>query len=269
MNSFQLLVKLDRLNRSSFRLVLASLSVVSFSAAAQAEEWVVHSVNSEPGHGGIEHRHLVFKNRSADDRAIVDLAVFWPTSCTLRVIDNPSGATLAELARRETILAGVNGGYFDMDFSPIGLRIIKSKRIAPLRRAPLLTGVLISTSRRVRIMRLREFPPHQGLDAAVQCGPFLIDEGAPVRGLDDSRFARRTFAATLSDNRAALGICSDVSLAQLAEILATATLDFRISRALNLDGGSSTAFWFARSHDGAFSIPEQKAVRDFVAIFGK
>jgi hypothetical protein len=250
------------------RLVLASLGVVWSSAAAQAE-WLVGSVDSEAGRGGIEHRHLVLENSRTGGRAVVDLVVFSPKSWPLRVIDNPSGATLAETAGQERILAGVNGGYFNADFAPIGLRIIKSKRIAPLRRAPLLSGVLSSTSRRVRIMRLREFPPRQELDAAVQCGPFLIDEGAPVRGLDDSRLARRTFAAIVSDSRAALGVSSDVSLAQLAEILATGTPDFRISRALNLDGGSSSAFWFERSAGGAFSIPEQKRVRDFVAIVGQ
>jgi hypothetical protein len=122
---------------------------------------------------------------------------------------------------------------------------------------------------RVQIMRVREFPPRPKLDAAVQCGPFLVDGGNPVRGLDGSRLGRRTFAATSSNHRAALGVCSDVSLAQLAEILATGTPDFGISRALNLDGGSSTAFWFARSAGGAFSIPEQKRVRDFVAIVGE
>ncbi len=36
-------------------------------------------------------------------------------------------------------------------------------------------------------------------------------------------------------------------------------------RALNLDGGSSTAFWFAGKGD-VFSIREAKSVRDFVAI---
>jgi phosphodiester glycosidase len=247
------------------RLLLASLGVVWFSAAAQAE-WLVGSVDSEPGRGGVEHRHLVFKNTNAGDRAVVDLAVFSPKSCTLHMIDNPSGVTLAELARRETIIAGVNGGYFDVDFAPIGLRIIHGKTTARLRRARLLTGLLATTSRGVQIIRLREFPPRPKLDAAVQCGPFLVDGGSPVRGLDGSRLARRTFAATSSDHRAALGVCSDVPLAQLAEILATATPDFRISRALNLDGGSSSAFWFARSASGGFSIPEQKTVRDFVAI---
>jgi hypothetical protein len=41
---------------------------------------------------------------------------------------------------------------------------------------------------------------------------------------------------------------------------------FKISRALNLDGGSSSAFWVKRETGSAFSIPEQKTVRDFVAV---
>jgi hypothetical protein len=44
--------------------------------------------------------------------------------------------------------------------------------------------------------------------------------------------------------------------------------DFRIERALNLDGGSSSAFWVAREST-AFSIPEQKTVRDFVGVVPK
>jgi hypothetical protein len=40
----------------------------------------------------------------------------------------------------------------------------------------------------------------------------------------------------------------------------------RIERVLNLDGGSSSGFWFARENGSAFSIPEHKPVRDFVGI---
>jgi hypothetical protein len=56
-------------------------------------------------------------------------------------------------------------------------------------------------------------------------------------------------------------------LAQLAQILAVTYLaeDSKVQRALNLDGGSSSAFWFRRDGD-AFSISEVKSVRDFVGI---
>src|SRR2546430_1179865 len=98
-----------------------------------------------------------------------------------------------------------------------------------------------------------------------------VDASQRVRGLNDSQRARRTFAATATHDRALLGVCPEVSLADLATILATTRIagDSRIERAMNLDGGSSSAFWFARENGSAFSIPAQKPVRDFVAVAPK
>ena len=117
-------------------------------------------------------------------------------------------------------------------------------------------------------MRVREFSRQQRLKAAIQCGPFLVDLGRRVRGLEETRSARRTFAAVGSSDRAAIGFCTEVSLANLAKILATTQLGdgFKISGALNLDGGSSSAFWFAARDGATYSIAEQKTVRDFIAI---
>ena len=241
-------------------------------AATARGEWSSVSAESEPGHDGIVHRHLVFENGAIAKRADVDLAIFSAKVCTLRVIDNADGSSdLAEAMHRSQALAGVNGGYFDPDFAPIGLRIMDGETIRPLIRARLMTGVLCASGRGVQIVRIAEFSRNQKISAALQCGPFLVDHGKAVRGLDDSRSARRTFAATFTGDQIALGVCSEVSLAELARILSTIRLpnDSRILRALNLDGGSSSAFWFARENGAAFSIPERKPVRDFVAIVTK
>jgi uncharacterized protein YigE (DUF2233 family) len=165
----------------------------------------------------------------------------------------------------------VNGGYFDEEFAPIGLRIVNEQTIAPLRRARLITGVLLASPRGVQIVRAREFSRSQKITAAIQCGPFLVDVSQRVRGLNDSQRARRTFAATATHDRALLGVSSEVSLADLAMILATTPIagELKIDRGLNLDGGSSSAFWFARENGSAFSIPGQKPVRDFVAVVPK
>jgi uncharacterized protein YigE (DUF2233 family) len=187
----------------------------------------------------------------------------------LRVLQNQGGGdSLGEMMKHEKCLAGVNGGYFDQEFAPIGLRIANGQTIAPLQRARLITGVLVASSRGVRIERSRELSRRAGATAAIQCGPFLVDFGQRIRGLNDSNVARRTFAATTTSNRALLGVCSGVSLAELSEIVAMSSLaeDLRIERALNLDGGSSSGFWFAREDGSAFSIPEQKPVRDFVGV---
>ena len=246
--------------------------VLLFAVASVARaDWKVLSVESDPGRGGIEHRHVTVEETAAGRRVDVHFPIFSAKSCTLRVIDNPEGEKLGSVMTRENCLCSVNGGYFDTDFKPIGLRIVNGQTIAPLRRARLITGVLLASSRGIQIVRAREFSPRQKIAAAIQCGPFLVDASRPVRGLNDSALARRTFAATVSNDRALLGVCSGVSLADLANILATTAIigESKIQRVINLDGGSSSAFWYVREKGSVFSIPEQKPVRDFVAIVSK
>lgn len=251
--------------------VKAALLFLAVAVTAHAD-WTIRSAHSEQGRAGVVHRQVSLEDSETNESATIDLALFSTKSCTLRVIDQPAPprSDLAQVMREKKCLAGVNGGYFDPDYAPIGLLISDGKIIAPLQRAKLITGVLAASPREVKILRVHEFSRQQKFNAAVQCGPFLVDLGRSVRGLDKTRTARRTFAAVGNVKGAALGFCSDVSLAELAKILATTRLadDFRIERALNLDGGSSSAFWVARE-SSPFSIPEQKTVRDFVGVVPK
>jgi uncharacterized protein YigE (DUF2233 family) len=217
------------------------------------------------------HRHVLLENAADGGHVTFELAIFSAQSCALRVIDNPEGERLASMMRREKYVCAVNGGYFDEQFKPIGLRIVNSQMLTPLKPARLITGVLFASPRGVQIVRAREFSQRQKIEAAIQCGPFLVDRSQRVGGLNNSQHARRTFAATATNERALLGFCSEVSLADLANILATTSVtgDVKIQRAMNLDGGSSSAFWFARENGSVFSIPEQKPVRDFVGVLPK
>jgi uncharacterized protein YigE (DUF2233 family) len=172
--------------------------------------------------------------------------------------------------QRENCLAGVNGGYFDPENKPVGLLISDEKLIAPLRKARLLSGVMIVSNGRMQLLRVAEYSSKQKATAALQCGPFLVDRGQPVPGLNDTRPARRTLVVTGGSDRAAIGFCSGVTLAQLGKILATPEVapDLKVQRALNLDGGSSSAFWFAGER-GPFAISEQKTVRNFIGVVPK
>jgi len=245
-------------------LVLASLIFVQITSA----DWQVASVDRESSAvAAVQHRHIVLENST--ESATIDLAFIPANSATLRVIDNPGGSeNLADVMRGENFIAGVNGGYFDTQFRPLGLRVIDGTTRSPLTRARLLTGVLCASSRGIEIARLGEFSQKKKCEAAIECGPFLIDGGMPVRGLDHLRRARRTFVAVTRNGAAILGVSTDLSLAELASAL-PALPDFKVWRALNLDGGSSSAFWFRKKDGGAFSIPEEKAVRDFVGIVAK
>jgi len=246
--------------------------LILFLAGSVQAEWTVTSSQAERSTaGGVEHRRIGLADSETGESATLNLALFSTKTATVRVIDNPTGNDdLAAAMRRERCLAGVNGGYFDPEDKPVGLVISGGKLIAPLRKARLLSGVLVASAGRVQLLRTAEYSPKRKTHEALQGGPFLVDRGQPVPGLNDTRPARRTFVLTSGPDRAAAGLCSGVTLAQLAKILATPGIapDLKVQRALNLDGGSSSAFWFAGER-APFSIAEQKTVRNFVAVVPK
>jgi exopolysaccharide biosynthesis protein len=250
----------------------AGFVLALFLVGSARADWTVATSQTERGSAaGVEHRRIVLTESESDERATLDLALLSTKSATLRVIDNPAGEDdLAAVMGRENCLAGVNGGYFDPEDKPVGLLISDGNMIAPLRKARLLSGVMVVSSSRIELLRVAEYSTKRKATSALQCGPFLVDRGRAVVGLNDTRPARRTFIVTGGSDRVAIGFCSEVTLAQLGRILATPVVapDLKTQRALNFDGGSSSAFWFAGEH-GPVSISEQKTVRNFVAIVPK
>jgi uncharacterized protein YigE (DUF2233 family) len=233
--------------------------------------WTVGSSENEPGAAaGVERRHVVVSNPASGDEATIELALFSTRSVAVRVVDNPNGDELNLTAKRMRPLAGVNGGYFDPQNAPVGLVISDGKMIAPFRKARLLSGVLLVNKARVELVRSTEYSSRKTATEALQCGPFLVEGGAAVVGLNNVRSARRTFFFTAGSDRAGMGFCSSVTLAELGEILSASRVagDLKIQRALNFDGGSSSAFWFA-GKDEVFSSGELKTVRNFVIVAPK
>jgi uncharacterized protein YigE (DUF2233 family) len=162
----------------------------------------------------------------------------------------------------------VNGGYFSPEHAPVGLLISDGRVVTRQTKARLLSGVVSVVDERVRVQRVAEFSAKGKVTAARQSGPFLVERSKAVPGLNVTRAARRTFVAVGAGDRAMIGYSSHVTLAQLARILSTPGVagDVKIERALNLDGGSSSGFWFAGERGGAFYIREQKPVRDYIGI---
>jgi hypothetical protein len=251
---------------------LLRFALLLFLASAARAEWSLTTSETERSAvAGVEHRRIVVTETETGEEAKLDLALFSTKSATLRVIDNPTGADdLAAVMRRTRGVAGVNGGYFDPQDAPLGLLISDGKLIAPLRKARLLSGMLVVAKGRLELLRYAEYSSKKNATAALQCGPFLVDGGNTVPGLNDTRPARRTFIFTGGADRAAIGFCSSVTLAELGDLLATPRIvaDLKVQRALNLDGGSSSAFWF-NGGSGPFSIRELKRVRNFVVLVPK
>ncbi len=143
----------------------------------------------------------------------------------------------------------------------------------PAQRARLLSGALLVASNHIELRRVTDSPlPAKNVRQAVQCGPFLVEDRKPVTGLNGARAARRTAVFTDGGGRWGLVVCTAVTLEEFGAILADPALlpgGLKISRALNLDGGGSTALW-VRSAPGKggepFSMAERGYVRDFVGI---
>jgi hypothetical protein len=248
---------------------LCALLLLLFATSSRAEWEIVSSVQRDSGPAGVTHVETVANESSSGSRTTLHFAVFPMKTATLRVVDSGGGearAPLADTMQRENAIAGVNGGYFHPDYGVVGLLVTGGRVVAPQQKARLLSGVVSAAKDRVQVQRAAEFSLKNKPPEARQAGPFLVEGGKAVPGLNDTRAARRTFVL-VSGDRAAVGYSSGVTLAQLANVLATsgAAGELKVTRALNLDGGSSSGFWFNGSN-GPFSISERKTVRDYLAV---
>ncbi len=238
-------------------------------ATGQAE-WKLQSATRESSlNEPVEHWKTELRDEASGQRATLHSALFSTRAATFQVIDQPTAPrrSLAEVLQETKALAGVNGGYFDPENAPVGLLVSDGRVVSPQSKAKLLSGILFARGNRVDIVRASAFSLGKKTRAARQCGPLLVERGRAVAGLNESRPARRTFVAVDGKGHVLLGVSSSVSLAQLGQILSltNAAGQMKVARALNLDGGSSSAFCFD-GPAGAFSQRSLKPVRDFIAI---
>lgn len=217
--------------------------------------------------GGAE---FIEREAIQDGRAVRVQGVFFSAKQgRMKIIANPTAnqGTLAEAMQAAGAIAGVNGGYFHADWKPVGLMIADGREVNGFERAKLLSGVFVVTDGKPRLLRSSQYSPSKGDTDALQAGPFLVDGGSATVGLDSNRIARRTVLATDGNGRWAILLLSHVSLADAGAVLASSEVfpDFPIERALNLDGGSSSALW-VDTKPKPFYMREHGAVRNYLAI---
>ncbi len=216
---------------------------------------------------------LVEREAASDDQTVrVQGVVFSEKNYAFRVVDNPTKnkGTLGAAMTAGDFVAGTNGGYFHADWRPVGLEIAGGDTINGFERAKILAGIFVVTGGHPRLVRSADFTSSAKDTEALQCGPYLVNEGTPTVGLDEKRRARRTVIATDGQQNWALLIFSPVTLAETGRILASETVfpDFKIAEALNLDGGSSTALW-ADTPGKPTYLREIGSVRNYIGITPK
>jgi hypothetical protein len=231
-------------------------------------DWKVLDRHDSPvSYGKLTASELRVADGAAE--AEVDLVYFRLADVRLEVIANTDGqiGELRELVEARGGLAGVNGGYFKANLEPVGLLVSNDRLVHRLENAKLLSGIFYVKNGRAWLARTREFPGPKGIEQAIQCGPFLVDGGRTVTGLENGRVAARTFIFSCGSSFWGFGICRAVTLAAMGEILSEATLlpDHRIIRALNFDGGSSTTFYARTDERGIFS-EGRPAVSNYLVV---
>lgn len=255
--------------RPTFLLPLALL------ACAQGAEW---RFSAESDRREITPELLYVKRtvvRASDAlEATAHLAFFTSKSFRLHVIDqgagaNPDFVNLTQAFGRHGCVAGVNGGFFHPDFRPLGLMIADGRRSGAFETSKLLTGVVYSDDQGIHVVRRAQFQDHPGISALLQTGPYLVENGLTVRGLSPADPRRRTFIATDWRGHWVIGATlTSLTLADLGECLGTeGWTAWKTDRAINLDGGSSTAFYFDRgAGNPPLTLTPWKRVRNLLGI---
>jgi hypothetical protein len=188
--------------------------------------------------------------------------------------DREKAMPVAGLMAAADGVAALNGGYYTRGFAADGLLRVDGREVAPVGTAAVLSGFLAISADGAVSLRTRAEGP--GAAPSVrQCGPFLIDPGGAVgiAANAEAPRARRSVVALGVDGRVALVATSEVSLPDLARCLHDHAEGFGVAgveRALNLDGGPSTALVVAGRTVGGVAAPvvfgERAPVFDAVVV---
>ena len=219
----------------------------------------------QPLIGGASLHHL-----TVGSSVELQVILFDSRRYALKVIDQPEdwsgGGKISECMRKAGAIAGVNGGFFTPQFTPMGLMITDGRNTGAWQQNKLLTRAVVVDSQ-PRLLWNAEVNRNSAREL-LQVGPRLVDAGRAVPNLERSKHTTRTFIATDGCQRWLLGLAHNLSLGELAEILATPGLlpGFHLHRALNLDGGRSSALYYRTADGQEHSAPGWSTVRNYLGI---
>ena len=174
-----------------------------------------------------------------------------------------------QFAEASQAILAVNGGFFDHQSAPMGLRIQNQKTVNPIKSIS-WWGVFGIRHGLPFINSLAEFRLQPNADLAVQAGPRLVVDGEVVSHLKPG-VAERTGVGITANNEVIIAVTDStpLSLNDFAEVFqeSEANDGLEARMALNLDGGGSTQL-FAKLPDGDLNLTGFSQVSDALIIPG-
>jgi len=155
----------------------------------------------------------------------------------------------SQLLSANNCTGGVNGGFYDQNNNPLGLVVTDGNVIHPAIVSDLFNGFLsVSKNNQLAITSAQPVNPK----IAIQSGPILVDNGNPLPlTIHNDENSRRMIAATEKDGKVIFmtvynpdSVFDGPKLTDLPAIISRIgqQQSFLLMSALNLDGGSASAF---------------------------
>lgn len=207
---------------------------------------------------GVEYQRIV---RETIDVHVTKIDLMHPDTKVIATKKSEQGLTLSEYAKRTRAIVAVNGDYFDPQQRPIGRAMGACgvwSRGAKIQRKQ---GLVAVGAGRAEIQKNTQ-KTRNWMRGAVSGWPMLVEDCAPIRDLPGSdAFTRgphpRTAAAISADGQTIFFIVADgrrqevpgMTLPELADFIVR---ELGACRAMNLDGGGSSAMWVS---DAIVNLP--------------
>lgn len=191
-----------------------------------------------------------------------------PQLSTLSLVPNFTQKRIARsLVESNECNAVINGGFYTTDYQPTGLFMTQEKTLRQAIPNTLLNGYFSIDEKNTA--SILPSPPSGPVRLALQTGPILLSSGSPVKlAIRDDEFARRVGLGVTKDGSIVFFIIYDPEntwigpkLVDVPNILSKILSHLTITDAVNLDGGSASAF----IRDD-FSLQELTVVGSFFCI---
>lgn len=157
-------------------------------------------------------------------------------------------ASVDAFAHHSNALIAINGGFFDQNYHPLGLRISSQHKHSPIKRIS-WWGIFYVQHQKPHLSGLAQYPDDNNIDFAVQSGPRVLINGK-IPSLK-AGYAERSALGITADGKVIILVTNNFPMTTtgLAQLMKAPPLD--CDNALNLDGGSSSQL---NAHMGLFQI---------------